>query len=82
MTATTYTAYTTGITKTFTDVTWTPSNCTSTITYTALQTNGSALPSYISFTASNNTFYAYCPDRRTEGTYYIRVTATLSSLMY
>ena len=59
-----------------------PANCSTTITYTAALTNGSALPSYVVFTSSNRTFRVYTNDRTKEGVFPITVTASTTGLNY
>ena len=49
-----------------------------TFSYAATQTNGSALPSFITFSSSAQTFTIYSCSSSDVGTYYLNVNATLS----
>ena len=58
----TYIANSTALVVTFSAFTWTPANCTSTVAYTATLVDGSALPSYVTFTAAGRKFAVYTND--------------------
>ena len=67
---------------TFSDATFTPANCTSTLQYTATLSNGTALPSYITFTAANRSFSVYSSDVYLEEYLTVKVTVKLSGDFY
>ena len=62
---------------TFTDLTWTPLNCTSTIQYAATLYDGQPLPSEVTFFPSNHSFAIFTSDTYASATYAIKVTSTL-----
>ena len=67
---------------TFNDYTWTPSNCTSPISYSATLLDGSALPSYLTLTASNRTFNVYTNNVILDTVLTVKVLATFTNLHY
>ena len=66
----------------FSGVTWTPSNCTSSIQYTVKQSNGSALPSVITWDLATMTFSVFTSDVTFSATYTIKVTSKLLNFKY
>ena len=78
LTSATYTAGgATPLTATFPALTWTPSNCSSTVQYSALLSDGSAQPAYIQFNAATRTFTVSTTDVTANGSFDIVITAQL-----
>ena len=74
----TYTAGNTNLTVTYSNWGFTPANCSKTPTYTAALSNGTALPTFITFDASTRTLNIGTTDVTLEGTFNIRVTASVT----